>query len=208
MFGSANNSNWAGTFEPHTQHLFVSNVRRGDVVWDVGANVGFFTLLASRLVTSTGRVVAFEPLPRNLDLLRRHLELNQASNVQVLAVALTERPGTVRFAEGQNHFTGRLREDGALEVEAMSGDDLWARGAIPPPSLVKMDIEGGESAALAGCDELLQAVSPIILLSAHGAEQFERCSTFLRARGYRITIEKDGVADGDYLLLAHPERSR
>src|SRR5216684_2115948 len=73
---SATNGCWLGTYERHVQRLFRQRLRPGAVALDVGANVGFFTLLASKLVGSAGHVYAFEPLPRNLYYLERHVRLN------------------------------------------------------------------------------------------------------------------------------------
>lgn len=77
IVGAGTHGCWLGSYEYGKRRLFERLVRPGQVVWDVGANAGFYTLLASRLVGSTGSVVAIEPLPRNLSYLRRHLELNR-----------------------------------------------------------------------------------------------------------------------------------
>src|SRR5580658_10208738 len=70
-----------GTSEPEIQELLAANVKPGSVMWDVGANVGFLTLIAARLVGPNGQVVAFEPLPSNCEAIRRNLALNQMGNV-------------------------------------------------------------------------------------------------------------------------------
>src|SRR5262245_36111858 len=66
---------WLGTYEMDLQRLIVSSLKPGDVFYDVGANVGFFSLLAASLVGSRGTVIAFEPLPRNIALLQQNLAL-------------------------------------------------------------------------------------------------------------------------------------
>src|SRR5947208_793716 len=66
IVGSSTNGCWLGTYESHMQRLFREHIGPGSTVFDIGANVGFFTLLASKLAGEAGRVYAFEPLPRNL----------------------------------------------------------------------------------------------------------------------------------------------
>src|SRR5437764_415668 len=85
--GSSTNGCWLGTYERQVQQLFRERLHPGDTVFDIGANVGFFTLLASKLVEG-GHVYAFEPLPRNLYYLERHIRLNDVTNVSVEALAI------------------------------------------------------------------------------------------------------------------------
>ncbi|HEV3047165.1 MAG TPA: FkbM family methyltransferase [Solirubrobacteraceae bacterium] len=86
-----------GTSEPEIQELLAANVKPGSVVWDVGANVGFLTLIAARLVGPEGRVVAFEPLPSNCEAIRRNLALNEMGNVEVVGVALSDEVGSAKL---------------------------------------------------------------------------------------------------------------
>ena len=81
-----------GTSEPLIQDVLAAHVRSGGVVWDVGANVGFYSLIASRLV-GDGEVVAFEPLPANQEAIRRNLALNEIANVRLAGVALSDEEG-------------------------------------------------------------------------------------------------------------------
>ena len=83
---------WLGTYEPLIQRAFV-NADKGNTIYDVGAHVGFFALLASRLVGHTGRVYAFEPLPRNQRFLQRHVAINGISNVIALQMAVADMQG-------------------------------------------------------------------------------------------------------------------
>ncbi len=85
--GSGNHGYWLGSYEYQKQKIFSEEIRPGDVVYDLGANVGFYSLLASFLVGPKGRVYSFEPLPSNLEFLRNHLALNKVSNCVVYGVA-------------------------------------------------------------------------------------------------------------------------
>lgn len=195
--GAATHGCWLGTYERDAQRVFARHVHAGDVVYDIGANVGFFTLLASKLAKE---VYAFEPLPRNLGFLREHVRMNDAANVHVLPLAVSDRAGTARFAAAENPAMGGLSDRGGIEVETATLDAL--RATLPAPSFIKMDIEGGEYAALTGAMAVLRQDAPKILLSAHGFEQHQRCSELLRGLGYELETLVDGSADGNYVLLA------
>ena len=153
--GSAPHGCWLGTYERHVQRLFCDRIRPGDVVFDIGANVGFFTLLASKLAGPTGHVYAFEPFPRNLYYLERHVRMNDVRNVVVQSLAITATTGAARFGDGENASQTRLSDAGELQVQTASLDDLIANGIVRTPAFIKMDIEGAESEALRGASALL-----------------------------------------------------
>ena len=186
IVGSGVHGYWVGSYEWHKRKLFERTVRPGHVVFDVGANVGFYTLLASELVGRSGRVVAFEPVERNLRFLRTHLALNRVRNVTVIAAALWDRPGLAAFDTGPDTSQGRVTEKGAETVRTVTLDDLWRSGEIPAPDVVKMDIEGAELHALRGATQMLTQSSPVILLATHGDEVRGRCFELLLSVGYRI----------------------
>ena len=198
--GASTHGCWVGTYERDAQRMFRTFVREGMVVYDVGANVGFFTLLAARLAGRSGRVYSFEPVPRNLQYLRKHVEANAASTVTVMDIALSSRKGTARFASAHNPSIGRLDASGDVEVRTETIDDLVSSGQIPPPAFVKMDVEGAEHDVLTGAVSVLQKHKPVILLSTHGTTVHDRCCAFLRELGYELRITRDG--DGHYTVLA------
>jgi FkbM family methyltransferase len=170
-------------------------------VYDIGANAGFFTLLAAKLVGRRGSVYAFEPLPANLSVLRRHIAANQA-NVHVFEVALSSSSGVARFASAANASMGRLENAGELEVRTETLDELVSAGRILPPRFMKIDVEGAEHDVLRGAAATLSRHHPVILLSTHGYEIHERCCALLRTLNYELTIIRDGTDDGQYTLLA------
>lgn len=202
--GAATHGCWLGTYERMAQRVFRESVRPGTVVYDIGANAGFFTLLASKLVGPTGRVYAFEPLPRNLAYLREHIRINGAGNVKVLELAVSDREGVARFATAANPAMGGLSDLGDVEVQTIALDGLAA--TVPPPSFIKMDIEGGEHEALTGARELLRQARPVILLSEHGDQQHRLCGDLLRGLGYQTKTILDGSRDGNYMVCATPAR--
>ena len=205
--GSATHGCWLGTYERDTQLILREHIGTGGVVYDLGANVGFFTLLASKLVGRSGVICSFEPLPRNLDYLERHLQLNEIENVRVFPVAVSAQSGTARFASAQSPSMGGLRAAGDIEVKTETLDGLFASGAIPPPTLMKIDVEGAEYEVLTGAARVLAGSRPVILLSAHGYTQRDRCSTLLREAGYELETVINRRDVGDYVILAIPSRT-
>jgi len=200
--GSSTNGCWLGTYERQMQRLFRERIRPGATVFDVGANVGFFTLLASNLAGDSGRVYAFEPLPRNLDFLERHIRLNELSNVHVESLAVAAASGEAHFRIAPHASMGGLAEGGDLRVVTASLDDLIAAERVARPDFIKMDIEGAESDALRGAAQLLASGPLTIALSTHGWQQHETCWARLTEAGFNVELLKDGADDGDYLLLA------
>jgi FkbM family methyltransferase len=199
--GSAPHGSWLGTYERHVQQLFCERIRPGDVVFDVGANVGFFTLLASKLAGPAGHVYAFEPFPRNLSYIEKHLRLNDVANVTVQPIAIASTSGSARFGDGENDSQGKLSEKGELLVRTASLDDLMTEGSVRKPAFIKMDIEGAESDALRGASTLLCASGITIVLSTHGHMQQEQCWSLLQRQKFKLELLRDGVLDGDYLIL-------
>ena len=160
VVGSAIHRCWLGFYEFEKQRLISSMVKPGTVFYDVGANVGFYSLLAAGLVGPQGRVFAFEPLPRNVMYLRRHLTLNRVFNVEILELAVGERTGSASFTPDPSGCMGRLSDTGCLPVTVASLDDLLEQGRLAPPHSIKMDIEGAELLALRGAQSLYPATSP------------------------------------------------
>jgi FkbM family methyltransferase len=204
VVGAHTHGCWLGSYELDKQHRFATLVRGGDVVYDVGANAGFYTLLAARLVGHGGRVVAFEPLPRNLSHLREHVRINRLDNVQVLDVAVAARPGHARFHFGGGAAQGALADAGELEVRTTSLDALVAASLAPPPTLIKMDIEGGELEALRGAHAVLSAHRPVLLLATHGPAVHAACLALLREHGYRVESLDGRDVNATDELMASP----
>jgi FkbM family methyltransferase len=159
---------WTGTYERAVQVAFEELLRPGDTVWDVGAHIGFFSLLASRLVGPNGCVHAFEPIAANRERLLASLELNGATNVAVHDCALSDTPGErILFACGASE-TWTLIERGEAEgipIRCKTIDELAASG--PPPTLVKIDAEGAEVDVLRGGLELIAKQHPTLLVEFH-----------------------------------------
>ena len=110
VVGASIHGCWLGTYEKTKQKRFAAELKPNDVVYDLGAQAGFYSLLASRLVGPQGAVYAFEPLPRNVRLLQQHIDLNRATNINVFELAVGGTDGTAQFADGPNPLQGSLSE--------------------------------------------------------------------------------------------------
>ncbi|HEX5179675.1 MAG TPA: FkbM family methyltransferase [Gemmatimonadaceae bacterium] len=194
---SSNHGCWLGSYEYAKQRLFARRVHVGDVVFDVGANVGFYTLLAAARVGETGRVIAFEPLPKNVQRIHQHLRLNRLENVQVMEAAVGARSGTARFQPHASNAMGKVSANGIVGVELVSLDVLTDSKSIPDPTLIKIDVEGAELDVLKGAARTLDRARPAILLATHGSVVHRACCDFLRAAGYSLAPSDTSVASID-----------
>jgi FkbM family methyltransferase len=151
----------SGVWEPNVTAAFRRRLALDDVCVDVGAHVGYFTLLASKLVGDTGHVYAFEPSPSNYEGLRRNLERNAVTNVTAFPLAAGGRAGQAVLHEGPGTNSGRatlrpVRPDlSAIEEPGVAVDVQPVASCIPEEDLrrirvIKVDVEGSELEALQG----------------------------------------------------------
>jgi FkbM family methyltransferase len=150
-------------------------IEQGETVFDVGANIGFYSVLFSRWVGPRGKVVCFEPDPDNVRLLRRNLEMNNCENALVREVALGRAQEVNVFSrDSATGATGHLGK-GPTYGETVFGagreflipvktETLDAEAvALGQPGIVKLDIEGGEYEVLCGGSRVLREVRPVVI---------------------------------------------
>ena len=163
------------------------------VVYDVGAFVGMFTLFFARSVGPRGRVVAFEPDPRNYDELVKNVALNGFSNVLALPMGLSNRRGAVPFAlHPWSPARGTVwvdRNDGrrnvrSIQVQVDMLDRVVDEYGLPPPGFVKIDVEGHELDALLGMRNVIDRFHPDLLIEVHAERPALR--EWLLDRGYTL----------------------
>jgi len=207
IIGAAMHRCWFGFFEYEKQQEISREVKPSGVFWDVGANVGFYSLLASKLVVS-GKVFAFEPAPRNLLYLKKHLTLNRVTNVEVLAVAVSDRNGFSSFEIEETGFMGHLSGEGKITVPVVTLDFLVEEGKVLPPDYVKMDIEGAELLALRGAARTFQRFHPVLFLATHSKELERECRHLLESWGYewRSMVDKPESDPGEFLARSPSQR--
>lgn len=196
---------WAtGEFEQHTTHLIRALLAPGDAVVDVGANVGYFTLLAAGAVGAAGRVDAFEPVPDVYTDLARNVRLNKLGQVVIHEEALWDCEGEATIWLGPAHEKGTsaLRpfdgQAGQLTIRTTRLDQYLAE--LPPVRLIKIDVEGAEYRVLQGMDGCLRRDRPDLIvelcdeyLTALGASAAAVCE-LLRKHGYQMYgMDYDGL---------------
>jgi FkbM family methyltransferase len=184
--GSSNHGCWLGSCAYEKQMAFCGEVRNGSVWYDLGANVGFYSLLASTLVGNEGMVFSFEPSPRNLEYLSKHIELNRVSNCRIFDMAVSSSDGVAQFYLDPNPAEGRLIQDKhkhTVSVTKVKLDTLVFSRQMAPPDSLKCDIEGGEYEALRGAEAILRQFVPVIFLSTHGPEVHRHCCELLGTLG-------------------------
>lgn len=144
---------FGGTWEAYQVNLFEETLSEGMVVVDIGANIGYYTLVAAARVGERGKVYAFEPEPSNYALLLKNIGANGYNNVLAVRKAVTNRTGTINlFLSGDTgeHSIGNDNQARrAIVVDSVSLDEFF-RGNEYPVHVIKMDIEGAEMVALEG----------------------------------------------------------
>lgn len=189
--------------EAEQTETMLAEFSAGKVFFDIGANIGYYSILASKLVGEKGAVVAFEPVISNLTFLHRHVELNNAKNVRVLSFALSDKQSIASFSLGQNSAMGHLSENGKGEnlvyVPTVSLDEIAAKMNLMP-DVMKIDVEGAEMDVFAGAENVLRTAKPTIFLSTHSPELRRDCLEFLQNRGYEVkSMFPEGVDSHEFV---------
>lgn len=158
-----------GTHEPEVAKAIRSTVQAGQVALDVGANIGYHTLLLAKQVGPLGKVIAFEPLPGVFKVLQENVALNGYRNVVLenKAVAGCSGPVSIEIKDADPlTSTASIVSGRGIEVQAVSLDDYFAsRGERV--AFVKMDVEHAEAQVVEGMERLLQRDRPIMLIELH-----------------------------------------
>ena len=197
---------WLGSYEAGLQKEVAKKIKRGETFYDVGANAGFYTLLAADLI-GNGRVYAFEPLPANVGYLRKHLQLNKVRNVEVLELAITDAEGTAWFEAEETRAMGRVGTVGNVRVQTSTLDALVRAQKIAAPDCIKMDIEGTKFRALMGARECFLRQGPKLFLATHGREVHDECCSLLSTWNYKFFYTRK-PEDGRAELFAYPKTAR
>jgi FkbM family methyltransferase len=158
------------TYERHIFRSIRQHLRLGAVVYDVGAHVGYTSLVFSSIVGESGHVYAFEPDPRNYESLQTTVKINNVTNITPIRLAVSRSSANVRLATFSytsiTHIESTNTPDDAIIVPARSTtiDDFIFSCQNTPPSLIKVDIEGGEIDALQGSLRALREIAPIVVV--------------------------------------------
>jgi FkbM family methyltransferase len=188
---------FTGCPEPGVQEVIAAHLKPGGCFYDVGAHIGFYALLAARVVGEQGTVVAFEPDPANVEVLRDNLARNNMIQTDVITSAVWSSRGRVNFQRDGSDQGAKSSRRGAviaaefpppnanlIEVEAITLDEYAQNG--PRPTLIKVDVEGGEAEVLIGAERLIAETKPVWLIEVHHQEAASCLEARFSSRGYSL----------------------
>ena len=188
IVGSGEHGYWLGSYEMDKRLAFEKEILPDSVIYDIGANVGFYSLLAAEMTGEKGHVYAFEPLPRNIKYLSQHVKINRYENITIFEAAVSDHEGEAYFDLGASTAMGHLSQGGELKVKVICLDEMLARGEVLPPDFMKIDVEGAEFEVIQGAQNILEAYHPILFLDTHNRTAHQKTIKGLEALGYRFTI--------------------
>jgi FkbM family methyltransferase len=172
--------------EGDVEDFILNNLKPGDTFIDVGANIGYYTILASKLIGVNGRVLAIEPVPQTANILKINLLLNEANNVTLIEKAAWNTVGKLRvkLPKGWFGLASLFRDDGwGIEVDAIPLDEVLSREQLSKIKLIKIDVEGAEYEVLQGSTRILQNTKMVIL---ELSRKTESCLRLLQTLGFKV----------------------
>jgi FkbM family methyltransferase len=194
--------------EPEQTSAFVGALKPGQVLFDIGANVGYYTILGSRIVGPKGKVFAFEPVIRNVVHLYQHTVLNKARNVTIISAACSDALSLTMFSAGPNFAMGHMTNDSGLEtgvneaaypVPTVTVDGMVELLGVSP-DVIKIDVEGAELSVLKGAKATLRKAKPTVFLSTHSDVLRSTCLEYLKGLGYTYEVlSRDKNAPSEFL---------
>lgn len=202
-----------GTYEVPIQNIFAQHLKEGDVFYDIGANVGFFSVIAAKLVGNTGKVYAFEPGKENAASIRHNAELNKFEQIEVIEKAVSVTSGTgqlllAQYSGGHALATADVPPDlaGEVTVDLVSIDELIARQQIAPPNFVKVDVEGAELDVLKGMKETIKTHQPTIIYEVDDGDRtayerkYRELAAFFESLDYQVTQAENSYETIDWFV--------
>lgn len=187
-----------GTYEYANVYFLLRRISSKAVFWDIGAHIGYFTCIMSRLLTE-GYVVAIAPFPENIKLLNYHITLNNLKNIIVIEKAMSYYDGEAMFFINHDAHIERIAKN--LEEDfksktinvSVSRIDSLVNSGLPIPRIIKIDAEGEEGNILKGATAVLQEHRPSCLIEIHTPETAKLCWDILFSYQYNIQF-LDGIS--------------
>lgn len=177
-----------GVYEPLETELAKKEIKKGDVVLDIGANIGYYTLIFAKLVGEDGEVFAFEPNPTNFALLTKNVEMNGYKNVTLVQKAVSNKTGKLKLYLSEDMGDHRIYDshDGRkyIEIDAIRLDD-YLGGNNLKIDFIKMDIQGAEGGAIQGMLNLLKKNKTVKIVTEF----------------WPIGLKRFGIDSNEYLKL-------
>ena len=204
-----------GIHEKIITNLIKKEIHSGDVVLDIGAHIGYYTLQFANLVGPTGKVYAFEPEPKNFELLKKNVQINKHDNVVLIQKIVSDKDGIVEFFISKFDSIGNklFKSNGehetkeyAIKIESTTLDEYF-KDSKEKIDFIKMDIQGGEGKATLGMKNLLKENKNLKIVQEWWPDGLKQNHTnpedhlkFLRHIGYKF-YEIDGTIKKDILPI-------
>lgn len=202
-----------GTYEVPIQNIFTQHLKPGNVFYDIGANVGFFSIIAAKLVGDKGKVYAFEPGEGNANSIRHNARLNNFNHIEVIEKAVSHTSGEgqlllAKYSGGHALATADAPPDlaGEVTVDLVSIDDLIAQNKIAPPNFVKIDVEGAELDVLKGMTETIKTARPAIIYEVDDGDRtayerkYQELADFFGSFDYQVTQAENSYDTIDWCV--------
>lgn len=197
-----NNEYILGLYEKSLELKLHKILSKGNTFYDIGAHIGYFSLVASKFVGEKGNVFSFEPFPGNFKLLTDHIQINSIKNIFAYNYAVSDKNGVVYFTNDENDMSNTYIESSPMfdtesekiRCETITLDSLLERNEITLPDFVKIDVEGAEYDVLNGMQQILSKSKPVIHLSTHDNHNpgvAKRCLSFLSSLNFKVVEEKE-----------------
>jgi FkbM family methyltransferase len=203
-----------GRNEMPVQEWIASKLRPGMTFYDVGANIGFFSLLAAKVVGEAGHVIAFEPVQENADAIRRNADLNGFETIIVVDVAVSKSTGEAELVLAEHPGGAALKSattppdaTHCITVKTATLDSLVRRSDYPPPDVVKIDVEGAEMSVLEGMRGVVEDHRPLVVCEVDAATRDEaeakarEVEEIMRGWGYATSRLAESYANAQWKVV-------
>jgi len=190
-----------GLWEPRTTKFLKDNLKPGQVFYDIGASVGYYTIMASNLVGNSGMVYAFEPFEENLEMLNENIKNNKSDNVVVIPRAVSSKSGKLKlFSNGRpgQNSVNKVGNDYKI-AEAISLDEFEIKDK---PDFIKIDVEGHELEVLKGMTKILDTKKELVIIM----EDYKQEAVEWLVDNYNFEVVTTEREAGNYMLVKNKRR--
>ncbi len=178
-----------GFDEPWVVEQARALIKPGDIVYDIGAHVGYTSLMFAQILAGTGAIHAFEIMPSTATFLKKTVEANNFSNIVVHEVGLADSPQLIRLPVGVTMMTSMfmpMEGEQLEECTVVTLDKYVSENKLPFPRLIKIDIEQAEIACLKGGGELIKSCKPKMIIEFHTLDLIKEGCSLLNSVGYSL----------------------
>jgi len=202
-----------GIFEDKSTAVVERLVKKNDIVLDIGANIGYYTVIFSRLVSSSGKILAFEPTKYYRDVLNKNLAVNKVKNCKVYDFGLSNKKQELEIFIGDCSATIHWASDNAPaakeKILLKTLDEFIGENPLKKLDFIKIDVDGHEPSFFEGAWETLERYDPIVLLEVNQENYLKAGCTawdfydLLKQKGYKIYSEdeiKEFSSKRDFLI--------